>query len=94
MWPWLTQLGWHLGHTPEWVDRLLFRRTGRVLTTSTPSCNAISRLGHYPRRPAGTAEYVVVEVETPTHVLRSTTHLPPGWREGSVPTSTGHGAFG
>ena len=26
VWPWLTQMGWHLGgwYTPEWVDRLLF----------------------------------------------------------------------
>src|SRR5215207_926917 len=26
IWPWLTQMGWHLGgyYTPEWVDRLLF----------------------------------------------------------------------
>src|SRR6516225_2561576 len=25
-WPWLTQIGWHLGgyYTPAWVDRLLF----------------------------------------------------------------------
>ena len=28
MWPWLTQLGWHLGgyYTPEWVDRVLLKR--------------------------------------------------------------------
>lgn len=26
VWPWLTQMGWHLGgyYTPRWVDRLLF----------------------------------------------------------------------
>jgi hypothetical protein len=26
VWPWLTQVGWHLGgyYTPAWVDRLLF----------------------------------------------------------------------
>ena len=26
IWPWLTQMGWHLGayYTPTWVDRLLF----------------------------------------------------------------------
>ena len=26
VWPWLTQMGWHLGgyYTPEWVDQLLF----------------------------------------------------------------------
>jgi hypothetical protein len=26
VWPWLTQLGWHLGgyYTPKWIDRLLF----------------------------------------------------------------------
>ena len=34
------------------------------------------------RDPPGTAEHVVVEVEAPhTLVLRSTTHLPSGWRE-------------
>jgi hypothetical protein len=35
-----------------------------------------------PDGPPGTAEFVVVEVDAPfALVLRSTTHLPPAWRE-------------
>ena len=35
-----------------------------------------------PDGPPGTAEYVVVEVDTPRAlVLRSTTHVPRAWRE-------------
>ena len=39
VWPWLTQLGWHLGgyYTPEWVDRLLFPQNWPSLNHLDPA---------------------------------------------------------
>jgi hypothetical protein len=85
VWPWLTQLGWHLGgfYTPEWVDRLLFPQNWPSLNHLDPSLLRYLAVGDtVPDGPPGTAEFVVVKVEAPrTLVLRSTTHLPPDWRE-------------
>ena len=85
VWPWLTQLGWHLGgyYTPEWVDRSLFRQNWPSLEHLDPALLRILEVGDtIPDGPPGTAEYVVAKVDAPrTLVLRSTTHLPPGWRE-------------
>jgi len=85
VWPWLTQLGWHLGgyYTPGWVDRLLFRQNWPSLDHLDPALLRILEVGDtIPDGPPGTAEFVVVEVDAPhTLVLRSTTHLPPAWQE-------------
>ena len=82
VWPWLTQMGWHLGgwYTPEWVDRLLFPQNWPSLDHLDPALLRTLEVGDtIPDGPPGTAEYVVVEVDAPhTLVLRSTTHLPPG----------------
>jgi hypothetical protein len=85
IWPWLTHMGWHLGgyYTPHWVDRLLFSENWPSLPPPGPRADA--RLGGgdtIPDGPPGTAWYVVAEVDAPhTLVLRSDTHLPPGWRD-------------
>jgi hypothetical protein len=85
VWPWLTQLGWHLGgfYTPEWVDRLFFSQNWPSLDHLDPVLQRDLKVGDtIPDGPPGTAEFVVAEVEIPhTLVLRSTTHLPPGWRQ-------------
>ena len=85
VWPWLTQMGWHLGgwYTPRWVDRLMF-------PDNWPSLNrldaALVRDLHpgstIPDGPPGTAYFVVQEAEPPdVLVLYSDTHLPPSWRQ-------------
>jgi hypothetical protein len=85
IWPWLTQMGWHLGgyYTPEWVDRLLFPANRPSLDHLDPALVRDLRPGDtIPDGPPGTAEYVVDVADPPsTLVLRSTTHLPPGWAE-------------
>ncbi len=85
VWPWLTQVGWHLGgyYTPAWVDRLLFPQNWPSLDHLDPALLRTLEVGDtIPDGPPGTAEFVVVEVEAPhALVLRSTTHLPPTWRE-------------
>jgi hypothetical protein len=42
VWPWLTQMGWHLGTRPNGLIGCSSRKTGRVWTTSTPLCCAAS----------------------------------------------------
>jgi len=85
VWPWLTQLGWHLGgyYTPAWVDRLLFPQNRPSLDHLDPTLVRRLQPGDtIPDGPPGTAWYVVQEVEAPNIlVLHSTTHLPPGWRD-------------
>jgi hypothetical protein len=85
VWPWLTQMGWHLGgyYTPEWVDRLLFPHNWPSLDHLDPVLQRHLKVGDtIPDGPPGTAEFVVAEVDAPhTLVLHSTTHLPPHWRE-------------
>jgi hypothetical protein len=85
VWPWLTQMGWHLGgyYTPRWVDRLMFPDNRPSLDRLDPLLVRDLRAGDViPDGPPGTAAYVVVEADAP-HVLllHSTTHVPPGWRE-------------
>jgi hypothetical protein len=84
VWPWLTQLGWHLGgyYTPHWVDRLLFPRNWPSLDHLDPSLVRDLRVGDViPDGAPGTAWYVVAQAEPPhTLVLHSTTHIPPAWR--------------
>jgi hypothetical protein len=85
VWPWLAQLGWHLGgyYTPGWVDRLLFPDNWPSLDRLDPALVRELRVGDViPDGPPGTAAYVVAVVQEPEIlVLRSTTHLPPGWAE-------------
>jgi hypothetical protein len=85
IWPWLTQLGWHLGgyYTPAWVDRLLFRQNWPSLDHVDPALLRDLEVGDtVPDGPPDTAWYVVAEVDAPhTLVLHSTTHLPPGWQD-------------
>jgi hypothetical protein len=86
IWPWLTQMGWHLGgyYTPGWVDWLLFPQNWPSLHHLDPALMRDLEVGDtIPDGAPGTAWYVVTEVDAPhTLVLRSTTHLPPGWRDG------------
>ena len=83
IWPWLTQMGWHLGgwYTPRWVDTLIFPDNWSSLDRLDPSLVRALRVGdRIPDGPPGTAEYDVVQVVAPhVLVLRSTTHVPPGW---------------
>jgi len=85
VWPWLAQMGWHLGgwYTPAWVDRLLFPANRPSLDRIDPELQRTLVPGDViPDGPPGTAEYVVVQAEAArVLVLRSTTHVPPGWHE-------------
>lgn len=83
VWPWLTQLGWHRGgwYTARWVDRLLFPGNWPSAERLDPSLVRDLHPGDtIPDGPPGTAEFVVEYAEAPrVLVLRSRTHLPPGW---------------
>jgi hypothetical protein len=85
VWPWLTQMGWHLGgyYTPHWVDQLLFPRNWRSLDHLDPALVRDLAAGDViPDGEPGTACFVVSEVDAPhALVLHSTTHLPVGWHE-------------
>jgi hypothetical protein len=85
VWPWLTQMGWHLGgwYTPHWVDRLLFTANWESLDHLDPALVRDLEVGdEIPDGPPGTAYFRVACVEAP-HLLalHSQTHLPPGWAE-------------
>jgi hypothetical protein len=83
IWPWLTQMGWHRGgyYTPRWVDRFLFPGNWPSLDRLDPRLVRDLHVGDVvPDGPPGTAAYLVAEVDPPrVLVLRSTTHVPPGW---------------
>lgn len=85
VWPWLSQMGWHLGgyYTPGWVDRLLFPGNWPSLDRLDPALVRDLVVGDtIPDGPPGTAWYVVADVDPPhTLVLHSTTHLPAAWRD-------------
>jgi hypothetical protein len=87
VWPWLSQMGWHLGgyYTPPWVDKLLFPANWESLERLDPRLVRDLRLGDViPDGKPGTAYFRVALVERPKLlVLRSQTHLPPGWGEKS-----------
>jgi hypothetical protein len=84
VWPWLTQMGWHLGgyYTPDWVDRWLFPANWPSLDHLDPALVRTLNVGDViPDGAPGTARYLVHEVEAPrTLVLHSTSHLPPWGR--------------
>lgn len=85
IWPWLSQMGWHLGgyYTPHWVDTLLFADNWESLERLDPQLIRNLRIGDViPDGKPGTAYFRVALVEPPNLlVLRSQTHLPPGWNE-------------
>jgi hypothetical protein len=85
IWPWLTQMGWHRGgwYTPRWVDVLLFPGNRPSADRLDPDLVRDLVVGDtVPDGPPGTAFFEVVRVEPPhVLVLRSTTHVPPGWDE-------------
>ena len=85
IWPWLTQMGWHLGgyYTPIWVDRLLFRDNWPSLDNLDPALVRDLDAGDIiPDGPPGTAWFVVEQADPPRSlVLHSTTHVPATWRE-------------
>ena len=85
VWPWMTQVGWHRAgwYTPRWVDRLLFPDNWPSATHLDPALVRDLRPGDtIPDGPPGTAQFVVERADAPgVLVLRSTTHLPPGWAE-------------
>ncbi|HET6530709.1 MAG TPA: hypothetical protein VFH03_08870 [Actinoplanes sp.] len=85
VWPWLTQMGWHLGgyYTPRWVDRLLFRQNWSSLDHLDPALTRNLAAGDViPDGPPGTAWFEVSGVAAPhVLVLHSTTHLPTAWAE-------------
>jgi hypothetical protein len=84
VWPWLAQLGWHLGgwYTPAWVDRLLFPGNWPSLDRLDPALVRGLRAGDLiPDGPPGTAFFRVATAEPPhALVLRSATHVPQGWK--------------
>jgi hypothetical protein len=85
IWPWLTQMGWHLGgyYTPHWVDLLLFPHNWSSLDHLDPALVRELAVGDViPDGAPGTAWFVVAEV-TALHslVLHSTTHVPAAWRD-------------
>lgn len=85
IWPWLSQMGWHLGgyYTPHWVDTVLFAENWESLARLDPQLVRDLRVGDViPDGKPGTAYFRVARVERPNLlVLRSQTHLPPGWGE-------------
>ena len=78
-------MGWHLGgyYTPHWVDKLLFPENWESLARLDPHLVRDLRIGDViPDGKPGTAYFRVARVEPPKLlVLKSQTHLPPGWGE-------------
>lgn len=87
VWPWLTQMGWHLGgyYTPRWVDRLLSPANPPSADVLDPGLVRDLAPGDtIPDGPPGTPWFVVEEAGPPgTLVPHSTTHVPPSWRDKS-----------
>jgi len=95
VWPWLTQLGWHLGswYTPRWVDRVLFPGNWPSLDRLDLALVRDLRAGDLiSDGPPGTAFFRVATAGPPqVLVLRSTTHVPRAG-SGTARRSTGPGA--
>ena len=85
VWPWLVQMGWHRGgwYTSRWVDILLFPANSPSAELIVPELQDLAVGDFIPDGPPDTGCGFVVEVLEDGHylVLRSTTHLPPGWRD-------------
>ncbi len=98
IWPWLAQLGWHLGgyYTPTWVDRLLFPDNWPSLDHLDPALVRDLHPGDIiPDGPPGTAWFVVEVRRRPS--FAGTAFDDPCARglagEVSVSASTGRGTF-
>jgi hypothetical protein len=85
IWPWLTQMGWHRAgwYTPRWVDELLFPDNWPSADRLDAALVRRLRVGDtIPDGRPGTAFFVVEHVDPPRSlVLRSRTHVPPGWAD-------------
>jgi hypothetical protein len=83
IWLYLSQMGWHLGgyYTPHWVDARLFPENWESLDRLDPNLVRDLKVGDIiPDGKPGTAHYVVARADAPSLLLlKSTTHLPPGW---------------
>ena len=83
VWPWLTQVGWHRAgwYTPRWVDQLIFPDNWASADHLVPQLvRDLRPRDSIPDGPPGTAQFIVERAEAPRLlVLRSRTHLPPGW---------------
>ena len=80
VWPWLTQMGWHLGgyYTAGWVDRVLFPGNWTSLDTLDPCLVRQLRPGdRIPDGPPGTAEYVVEARRRPAQPGAAVDDAPP-----------------
>jgi hypothetical protein len=85
IWPWLVQMGWHRGgwYTARWVDRLLFPANRASADRIEPELQHLGVGDFVPDGPPGTGVgFTIVALEPDRHlVLRSQSHLPPGWHE-------------
>ena len=95
VWPWLTQMGWHLGgyYGPEWVDRLLFPQNWASLDALDPDLLRHLEVGDLiPDGEPGTAYYEVTRCRrrTCSCCTRRRTSRPAGRRSTARP-STGPG---
>jgi hypothetical protein len=88
VWPWLVQMGWGRAgwYTARWVDRLLFPANGPSATTILPELQDLHVGAFVPDGAPETNCGFVVEELIPYRalVLRSTSHLPAGWRDKAI----------
>jgi hypothetical protein len=85
VWPWLVQMGWGRGgwYTARWVDRLLFPANGPSADRVVPELQELCVGDFVPDGPPETdCGFEVMHLEPARAlVLRSTSHLPVGWRD-------------
>ena len=80
VWPWLTQMGWHLGgwYTPGWVDRLLFPDNWPSLDGLDPALTRDLQPGDtIPDGPPGAACLGAVLQHSPSSALATKTQRRP-----------------
>jgi hypothetical protein len=68
VWPWLTQVGWHLAgwYTPRWVDRVFFPGNWSSLDHLDPDLVRALAVGdRIPDGPPGTAVFQVITLDAP-----------------------------
>lgn len=85
VWPWLVQMGWGRAgwYTARWVDRLLFPANGPSADRIIPELQDIDVGAFIPDGPPESECGLHVVSMDPGRalVLRSTSHLPPSWRD-------------
>jgi hypothetical protein len=85
VWPWLVQMGWGRGgwYTARWVDRVLFPANGPSADRVVPELQEIAVGTFIPDGPpeSGCGLHVIHLEPERALVLRSTSHLPPSWRD-------------